>query len=89
MTEAELIEFAHHLRTRWDGAWRIDGRPIGTFEMCAMIALGRQELQQLRDSGECCCDEGPTINGRCRRGAGKCELFTEARKILWRSEHVD
>jgi len=89
MTEAELLEFARDLRTRWDGAWMIDGRPIGNVEMDALSTLSKHELQQLRDSGQCCCEAGPYEDGHCRRGLGRWELFDEAKKILWRADNVE
>jgi hypothetical protein len=84
---ADLLAHARELRQRWDGGWLIDGRSIGVFEMHALSMLTRHELQEKRDSGECCCDEGPWTSGQCRCGPGQCELFTEATNILWRIEH--
>jgi len=43
MTEDELIEMGKDLRTRWDGGWRIDGRPISNIEMVAMNRLAEKE----------------------------------------------
>ena len=63
-------------------------RPLRNIEMDALRTLRLHELEQLRKSGKCCCEQGPWADGKCRRGPGKCELFKLAETMIWRAENV-
>ena len=57
-----LIEHGRQIRDSglWDGAWRVDGRPITNEEMHALVALHQYEggptLGELDGSLEECCE---------------------------------
>ena len=80
-TNEELLEWARDLRTRWDGGWMIDGRPIGAGEMHAMNRLVSHEWSQ-RIERDGCCGDGPNDSGKCPHTYQQCPMFREA----WRLE---
>ena len=81
MTEDELIELGKDLRTRWDGGWRIDGRPIGNVEMDILIRARDIERRRRYERDGVCCDAGPWADGHCSQGGGMCPLYLEAEKL--------
>ena len=48
MTEEELRQ-ARELRTRWDGAWEVDGRPITNVEMVRLIEWKKDERRKAEE----------------------------------------
>lgn len=87
----ELLELARELQPRVN-SFMVTGRdgtqrPLGNLEMYALCKLREREWQERRDRDGCCCEEGPYDTGRCRHLGGKCALFEDAERILWRSEN--
>lgn len=89
----DTLIFARGLRPRVDRFEVIESdgtrRPIGNYEMYALIQLRQAELRERREKDGCCCEEGPYSNGKCRSIGGKCPLVLEAERLLWRTENVD
>lgn len=82
-TESDLLQLGRQLLPRVAGWYVLDEagwRPLGVFEMTALSAVRKAEIQQLIDRDGCC--GGPISDyGRCPRTGHICPLYRDAKRI--------